>query len=567
MIKCIILFVLCFISLSVIRAQTINTTEGENSPIIFAQNVATTYGVKPTVVQAVIDLYSKSGLNKEQRQKKVETLIKNYSILPVISDTLTNQQKQSLGVSSNYSLISALNFDRFFKTSGKNSPIVYAPDGKVNIWYGIAPDAVRSLWGVLENEQMDYETAQKAFQDLLKKYNELKKQADALGHNPQFSERIAKAKQLIDNGKLEEATEELAKIDNESSKSTAEIKELHASALEAQYRYKEATPLRQDITRLVPEDLDYKLKYATNLVYVSNLDLAISEFKKLNVLIYDKNDTLLANSYNNLGLAWLEKGILDSAIAFYEKALEINEKIYGEVDTKIAVTNGNLGTLWLNKDPVKATSYFEKEISVDLKFFGEENLNIANDYINLGTAYHLKGDISNAISYYRKALKIDLKIYGKEEPHISIDYNHLGATWQDIKNLDSAFNYFNRALAIDLKYFGEEDVNTATDYQTLGGAWEDKKNLDSAINYFNKALIIDVKLLGEDNTSTAIDYNNLGWAWKEKGDLDKAISYGEKSYSIFRKLYGEDNPSMKTVKENLDLYKALKEKLKGITPK
>src|SRR6185295_3596436 len=162
------------------------------------------------------------GWNKEQRQKKVETLIKNYSILPVISDTLTNQQKQSLGVSSNYSLISALNFDRFFKTSGKNSPIVYAPDGEVKIWYGIAPDAVRSLWGVLENKQMDYESSQKAFGDLLKKYNELKKQADELALNPQFTDKIAGAKELIDKGDLEEAEIELAKIDEESTVATAE---------------------------------------------------------------------------------------------------------------------------------------------------------------------------------------------------------------------------------------------------------------------------------------------------------------------------------------------------------
>ena len=68
----IFVFLSSSVSVSIIWAQTANITEGENSRILYAQNVATIYGVKPAVDQAVIDLYSESGLNKEQRKKKLK---------------------------------------------------------------------------------------------------------------------------------------------------------------------------------------------------------------------------------------------------------------------------------------------------------------------------------------------------------------------------------------------------------------------------------------------------------------------------------------------------------------
>jgi tetratricopeptide (TPR) repeat protein len=89
----------------------------------------------------------------------------------------------------------------------------------------------------------------------------------------------------------------------------------------------------------------------------------------------------VATSYNNLGLAYKDKGDPDRAIAYHNKALELRKALYGE------------------KHPDVATSYN-----------------------NLGMAYQNKGDLDRAISYLGDALRIwgGLPGYKKHELRLSV---------------------------------------------------------------------------------------------------------------------------------------------------
>ena len=81
--------------------------------------------------------------------------------------------------------------------------------GKGKSITSFSPVDGKKIAAVAECDEEAYEqvigAAQKAFEDQLKKYNELKKQADELASNPQFSDQIANAKEMIDKGDLEAA--------------------------------------------------------------------------------------------------------------------------------------------------------------------------------------------------------------------------------------------------------------------------------------------------------------------------------------------------------------------------
>jgi tetratricopeptide (TPR) repeat protein len=287
-----------------------------------------------------------------------------------------------------------------------------------------------------------------------------------------------------------------------------------------------------------------------------DLDKAIDYLEKaleIDLKLSGEENPKIATYYNNLGLAWKDKGDLDKAIEYFEKALKIGLKLFGEENPSIATYYNNLGLVWLDKGNLdNAIEYLEKALKIDLKLSGEENPKVATYYNNLGLTWQDKGNMDKAIDYFKKALKIDLKLFGEENRRVAIRYNNLGLAWKDRGNLNKAIEYLEKALKIDLKLFGEENPKIAIYYNNLGLAWQDKTDLEKAIDYLQKALKIDLKSFGEENPKIAIRYNNLGMAWKDKGRLDKAIAYLEKAYIIFIKFYGEHNPSTITVKQNYD---------------
>ena len=101
-------------------------------------------------------------------------------------------------------------------------------------------------------------------------------------------------------------------------------------------------------------------------------------------------DTTYAKAYNNLGMAWKEKGDLVRATGYFHKAVEY---------LRIASILNNLGcVLILNGQSQEALEYLLEAIE-----------NAPNDYslnYNIGVAYQQVGDTSNAIGYYQNTLKI-----------------------------------------------------------------------------------------------------------------------------------------------------------------
>ena len=83
----------------------------------------------------------------------------------------------------------------------------------------------------------------------------------------------------------------------------------------------------------------------------------------------------MAASYNNLGLAYKNKGVYDRAIEYYEKSLRI----------KIAA-------------------------------LGDEHPSVATSYNNLGSAYDSKGEYDRAIEYFSKAVVIGRAALGSGHP-------------------------------------------------------------------------------------------------------------------------------------------------------
>jgi tetratricopeptide (TPR) repeat protein len=197
--------------------------------------------------------------------------------------------------------------------------------------------------------------------------------------------------------------------------------------------------------------------------------------------------------HNNLGLALLQKGKVDEAIAHYQKALQIKPD-YAEA-------HYNLGLALFQKGSVdEAIFHYHKALQITPDFAEAHN--------NLGNALLQKGNVDEAIAHYQRALQI--------KPDYAEAHYNLGLTLLQKGKVDEAIAHYQKALQIKPD-FAETDNN-------LGLALLQKGKVDEAIAHYQKALQIK-----PDDAEAHI---NLGNALFQKGKVDEAIALYQRALQI-----------------------------------
>jgi tetratricopeptide (TPR) repeat protein len=198
-------------------------------------------------------------------------------------------------------------------------------------------------------------------------------------------------------------------------------------------------------------------------------------------------------AYSNLGVALLQKGQVDEAIASYQKSLEIKPDY--------ADAHGNLGTALLQKGQVdEAIAHYQKALEIQPQK--------ADAHSNLGNAFLQKGQVDEAIAHCQKALEIT--------PDYADAHSNLGNAFLQKEQVDAAITHYQKALQI------KPDFSEAL--YNLGNAFLKKGQVDAAITYYQKALQI------KPDFSEA--YGNLGNAFLQKRQVNDAIAHYQRALEI-----------------------------------
>ena len=226
----------------------------------------------------------------------------------------------------------------------------------------------------------------------------------------------------------------------------------------------------------------------------------------------------LAEAYNSIANAQMQKGDSEAAIDSYKQAISI-EPDYAEAYYNIAILLEN------NGNPDAAIDSYKRVLKIIPNYAGAYNNigniqkgmgdfeaaissynmavlikpNYAEAYYNLGLAQHDKGDLKAAIGSYKDALKI--------KPEYAEAYNNMGNAQKGEGDLDAAIGYYKQALKIKPDY--------ANAYYNMGNALRDKGELEAAIVYYKQAVNITPNYFEA--------YSNMGVALKDSGLLEAAI--------------------------------------------
>lgn len=176
-----------------------------------------------------------------------------------------------------------------------------------------------------------------------------------------------------------------------------------------------------------------KLKMAAALLSVIVLGLSSATYAR-NVLWTDKvslwEDVIRKSpssprAYNNLGLAFKEKGLREKAIEMYGRAIIL--------DPRFSLAYSNLGVAYADAGlTARAIENFEKAVSLNPK-----NL-LA--YANMARAYGEAGRLDKAVENYGKVIAL--------KPYDSAAYHGLGTAYVMLGRLDDALAAYTRFVAL-----------------------------------------------------------------------------------------------------------------------
>lgn len=268
------------------------------------------------------------------------------------------------------------------------------------------------------------------------------------------------------------------------------------------------------------------------LFYTSKYSEAIKSIKEPLAYYSRKQDSSrMVESYNILGVNYMDLGIMDSASHYLFKSLnivEINGTEIGKADTY-----NNLSSLYIKlKDYRKALHFFRKSFEIDSIL--RDSVYIIQDFISIGTAYYKLKKIDSAESFYLKALEMNKKTHS--DFRIASIYDGLGRTYIHKGEYEKALTYLNKALDHNnRKGYASE---TAINLNNISNVYSKQKNYQKAIEYIKKAMKINKQL--NYRLSVADNMKNISIFYAESGDYKNAYNYKNSYEQLHDSIYNEN---------------------------
>ena len=287
----------------------------------------------------------------------------------------------------------------------------------------------------------------------------------------------------------------------------------------------------------------FRQSYWDSIIILANKEL------KKNHPNNKKIESIVASSYNNLGVINQNYGNDSIALNYFQKALYYFEKNQDLSNTSAAYTN--IGYIYIQQgNIIKALQFWGKSLEIDEKIGDNEGL--ANTLLNIGSIYEKQGDTSQAMDFYFKAYYLLEKMDDKmglayATNNIGILYSNLSYKSKESNNRDSLQNltilYFEKSLnyatTINNKKMISLVLSNLGNFMYRNALNENKTNikdslLEQSLNYQYKALQLREEISEKLGVSNSLI--SIGQVLYQQNKLSDAKSNGLKSLKIAKEL-------------------------------
>lgn len=197
--------------------------------------------------------------------------------------------------------------------------------------------------------------------------------------------------------------------------------------------------------------------------------------------------------YNNIAMAYYNKGEFEKSIEYCRKSIFLNPG-YSDAYNNLGIAYSATGK------PVKAVFFFKKAIQLKRDY--------ADAYCNLGRVYKIIGSQDRAIEFSKAAIKINPMSYKA--------YCNLGYLYSEKGDEDRAMEFFKKAVSIRKEYYEP--------HYCLGNLYIKRNSYPEALNEYRESL-----KYGLDDAEI---YSKLGFAYIKNNKFKEAETAFRHSLSL-----------------------------------
>lgn len=160
---------------------------------------------------------------------------------------------------------------------------------------------------------------------------------------------------------------------------------------------------------------------------------------------------VVAKTYNYLGMTYGERGAYLKAIGYYRKTLRLREEVFQRKDHSVlAGSYNNIGiNFYLKKQYDSAQVYLKKAILIRERAMGKGYHTVAGFYNNLGRVALEKKNYAKSLEYFKIALKIRKKAPRKRRILMAQSHTLIGDVYAAQATFDAAMNHYHQALVLN----------------------------------------------------------------------------------------------------------------------
>jgi tetratricopeptide (TPR) repeat protein len=255
---------------------------------------------------------------------------------------------------------------------------------------------------------------------------------------------------------------------------------------------------------------DWKVYYLLGGVFYKNNEFidSIELFQSVSKKIPEERnynlDSVIANSYNNIGLGYKSQGCYEMSIAYYKKSVEMGKQNHRGINHRdIATSLDNLGFAYISKGEfVEAKDTFEESLKVNQSIHGNtHHSDIATSHDNIGVAYYKNKNFDEAMQKFEESQKLNNKIY-KDTPHLDKVRNieNIGDVFYSKCKYEKAIKSYEESLAMEkLIYKGAPHLNIALSLQKIGKAYISLDNFAFALKLLEEGEEIVKQIQNNDH--------------------------------------------------------------------
>lgn len=330
---------------------------------------------------------------------------------------------------------------------------------------------------------------------------------------------------------------------------------------------------------------------AKNEGFRKTIDL-LEEMKLLDSsLSIDSN--LIADAYEGYGRYYMNVAVasqdsndldimvrFDTAMAYFNKSLDIRKRLYSEQHDKVAlsyyfigrcyrgfsVLTDSIQLLRLKKlgievdNPIeKELEFLEKALALQEQILGKNHYQVANTYQALGNYYYeIKKDFDKGFEYQQKALDIRQNLFEDSHPQIASSYTELATYYRVMNMFDKELECLEKALMIQLKTLGEEHKDIARNYYLMGNRYRIAGDYEQALTYYQQSVDIFIKLQNKNSVEVADVYFGMALCYRQLENTIEEYSFLNQSKNIRQKIFGKNHFTVGEVYMELGTYYAEK---------